>query len=128
MNVKIIWPDSIESIDTRADGSAALCKAALAYEWPVAKDAVGRPVGEVDVRVTLWSQLSYDEGDREETGMPRTLLYVPMADEPTSIIDVLIAATRRAKKVDGKTESRVLRLDVDGEAIVQAEPDVDVEG
>ena len=114
MNVKIFWPDRVESYDTRDDGEAAHAKAWLAWEVE----------GLAGYRLRLWSQLYYDDETDTTRGWPMTLFGgVMLATKPRDIIDLLEGAGRGAVREGEKNVVRLLRFDVDGETLWEAEPD-----
>lgn len=101
MNVKMVYGTSIESYDTRADGTATTSRAVL----EVSGD--GRSL-------VLWSGLTFEDYDddgnpvrpREERGTPTVVAEVSAPAD--GLVDLLETAGR---------ESGLLRCDVDGETI-----------
>lgn len=114
MNVKVFWPDRVESYDTRDDGEAAHAKAWLAWE------ANGFSV----YNLKLWSQLYYDSESEATRGWPMTLFGgVAMDEKPKDIIDLLEGAGRGAVREGEDEVVKLLRFDVDGETLWDADPD-----
>lgn len=115
MNVKLIYPDRIESWDTRADGSATTSHAQLLLSGGSS--------------LQLWSCLWRDEfepdgtpisgaQDIEEHGYPREIASICDAYAPD-----LHSFCAELHDRDG-----LLRLDVDGEPLYEHVPGEDIEG
>lgn len=114
MNVKLIYPNRIESWDTRADGSATTSHAQLVI-------ANG-------TSLQLWSCLWRDEFDSdgnpvegaqdiEESGYPREIAH--LGNHCARDLFEFCGALH--------FESGLLRLDVDGEALYEYVPDEEIE-
>lgn len=105
MNLKLIFPDRIDSWDTRADGSAAVSHAAMMINKGT---------------LELWSELKFEDeydpegnasNSRSERGFAYPVLSLSGEHGSLSFPEFFEAA---------HDECDLLRFDVDGETIYQA--------
>lgn len=116
MHIRMVYQTHIETFETRADGGAKITHVALSIE---------RDKEEKRLCLTLWSQLKIqnkpDDEEQTQEGTPEVLAAFELrdlAEVPQSISEYLALM--------GK-EQGLLRFDIDGEVIWQADVETPIE-